>query len=379
MNLDLSLSISGVFFLALGGLLSLAFFVLYRSLFYVVFFFWHSLYAVIYCGYSLSGPADSKYYFTAQLRDFAIGTDFVHYFVVAVRDLFSATYLDLFFLFSILGYVGGGLIYASARPYCESRVSIFFLWVLLFLPGVSFWTSAIGKDSLMFFLLSCLLYCLVSWRKGGGLFFVFSLLLALIFMIRPHIFLMISFCYGIAYFFSFSSAGKGKYVALFSLLGIALFLLPTVLDYVGLAEVSLESAENYVEKRQSYNQEGGGAIDISSHGPVYAIFSYMFRPLFYDASSFLSIIASIENLIYLFVFIAGFFMLKGRISKLTVEIWFCVLFIAVFWLVLGVTTSNLGIALRQKMMIFPFYVYVFFWLKSSGRQYLMDSYSGGGK
>jgi len=271
------------------------------------------------------------------------------------------------------------LIYASARPYCENRVSIFFLWVLLFLPGVSFWTSAIGKDSLMFFLLSCLLYCLVSWRKGGRLFFVFSLLLALIFMIRPHIFLMVSFCYGAAYFFSFSSAGKGKYLVLFPLLSVAFFSLPMVLDYVGLAEVSFESAENYVEKRQSYNQEGGGAIDISSSGPFYALFSYMFRPLFYDASNFLSLIASVENLIYLFVFISGLFMLKGRFSKLTVELRFCVFLIAVFWLVLGMTTSNLGIALRQKMMIFPFYVYVFFWLKSFGRQYFIDGYPGRGR
>ncbi len=54
----------------------------------------------------------------------------------------------------------------------------------VFLPGLSFWTSALGKDSLIFLGISMVVYAGINFRKR----WLCALLgIALTFTIRPHI------------------------------------------------------------------------------------------------------------------------------------------------------------------------------------------------
>ena len=135
----------------------------------------------------------------------------------------------------------------------------------------------------------------------------------------------------------------------------ALILLPLAMDYSGLGS-GADSADvvDYVEQRQGYNMQGGGAVDISAMSLPLQMFTYLFRPLPFEAHSLTSLAVSIENVALMaFLILAIGQRIKGR--KLTSHIdW---VFLAVFsvsmWVVLASTTANLGIAVRQKWMFMP--------------------------
>ena len=104
--------------------------------------------------------------------------------------------------------------------------------------------------------------------------------------------------------------------------------------------------------RQSYNLEGGSGIDISAYSLPVQLFLYMFFPLFTPPFTALSFVASIENTIFLLVSIYLLFLLltRKRATSLTL---FLSSYSVVSLICLAVTTSNTGIALRQKWMFLP--------------------------
>jgi hypothetical protein len=108
-----------------------------------------------------------------------------------------------------------------------------------------------------------------------------------------------------------------------------------------------------VQRQQSLNQEGGSSINISNLSLPIQVFTYLFRPHVLEATGSVQLLVAIENLIHL-----GFFtqfivlLLRGRISLRDLN-WGAIMFVIVILLLLASTTSNLGIAVRQKWMVLP--------------------------
>jgi len=73
------------------------------------------------------------------------------------------------------------------------------------------------------------------------------------------------------------------------------------LNYAGVSEISnTKEASEFIAERQGYNQEGGGGdIDISSMPLPLQVFTYLFRPLPFEARSVGSFFAAIDNTILL--------------------------------------------------------------------------------
>ncbi|MCD6400706.1 MAG: hypothetical protein J7L73_02140, partial [Anaerolineales bacterium] len=104
------------------------------------------------------------------------------------------------------------------------------LIALLFLPGLHFWTCAIGKDSLIFFGITLYLWSLLN-LKTRWLGYVVGF--GVTFLIRPHIaaFLLIATVMGI-----FSGRMKWRWRILGLLAGIVVCILtiPLVMNYLHL-------------------------------------------------------------------------------------------------------------------------------------------------
>src|SRR5690606_40547964 len=64
---------------------------------------------------------------------------------------------------------------------------------------------------------------------------------------------------------------------------------------------SMESFEALANAQIDYLNRGsvGSAVDLGSYSWPMRMFTYLFRPLFFDAHNFTSFLASFENLIYL--------------------------------------------------------------------------------
>ena len=101
--------------------------------------------------------------------------------------------------------------------------------------------------------------------------------------------------------------------------------------------------------------DGGLGVDIASMPVIMRMFTYLFRPLFFDVGGLFGVIIGIENLILLIAALAGFyFFFKGYQSSLPLfSRLFLVIYSIAMWFLLGNITANLGIALRQKWMFLP--------------------------
>ena len=137
-------------------------------------------------------------------------------------------------------------------------------------------------------------------------------------------------------------------------------VVPFAIRYVGIGElVNVETLFAYIDERQSYNTEGGGGVDIASMGLPMQMFTYVFRPTLLEARSVLALAASFDNFIFLGLFIAGVFSLvRGRTSSLGENRVFMWSYVLGSWLILAMTTANLGIALRQKWMFAPMLIFL---------------------
>jgi hypothetical protein len=150
-------------------------------------------------------------------------------------------------------------------------------------------------------------------------------------------------------------------------LGATLAMIPFAMNYAGVGEgAGADELMSYVEQRQSVNTQGGSSIDIASMSLPLQLYSYLFRPLPFEASSIFALAASTDNVILLFLFIAGSLnMLRRRKPPVEGNRAFMWCFALLAWLILSMTTANLGISVRQKWMFAPMLIVL--WISVLGK------------
>jgi len=318
---------------------------------------WHTAFCIVYWVWSQTAPADSNTYFSNALSNnyaWRPGTTFVTSFTKIFADLLGLSKLNTFLVFNLIGLSGLLLLANVLSRFWVYRkgASRLILYVILFLPGLSFWSSAIGKDAISFFAVCLAAYAFLDISKRK---FAFSFAVLIMFLVRPHIGLLMLFSAGIAIVFGKGISWIQRALLLITSLFAGVFALAFVLNYVGLGETtSLEQITEYVEKRQGYNLGGGSSVLISEMSVPMQMFTYLFRPLFFDAPGVLGLIVSVENLIILSLFI--YFIPKhilGIAKNRNPAVKYHTIFALVSLLVLSGTTANLGIAVRQKAMLMP--------------------------
>lgn len=330
-----------------------------------ILYFWHTIFCIFYAYYVVINGGDAVGYYESSLAseiDISVGTAFI----VLLTRLFSY-YLDFSFLsvsliFNIFGTIGliafdGAMRYASFDKKKSIRI---LASLVIFLPSVSFWSSAIGKDSLSFMSVGIALWAASDFFRRSKLMY-FSILL--MFLIRPHIAALMIFGIFSSIIFNSKNSAKKKLVTSLLLLLFAAGFLPFVLNYAGLGDVgNIGGVEDYISERQESNLDGGSSVDLSSMNPLMQLFTYLFRPMLFEASSVLSVAAALDNLVLLFIFLLG---LKGiwkswgkqdhAIIGNRIFMWSYSIFA---WIILAVTTANLGISIRQKWMFVPMLMFL---------------------
>jgi len=145
-------------------------------------------------------------------------------------------------------------------------------------------------------------------------------------------------------------------------------VLPQVLQYVNLEKITSIDDVLYRAESQSGNLRGatvGSSIDISSYPFPLKVFSFLFRPLFFDYNGLFSIVSSFENLLLLILTIKIF---NKNIFKSIIKAPF-VIKVMFYFLIFGtimfsLSLSNLGIILRMKNMFIPGFLIFILWCLS---------------
>lgn len=273
-------------------------------------------------------------------------------------------------IYATLGYFGFVYFYAFIKEnipniYDLRAKKIFFLPIfpfLLFLPNLHFWTTGVGKDSLLFFCVALFIY---SVQKVKRRFIGLAIAIILSIFVRPHITMFLVIAFGIGYALD-GRLGIFQKIGVFSVFLIVLiFMFDYVMTFIQLDNIDIETIEEYSSTSVSNlsTEKTGSAVDTSSYPYPLKVFTFLYRPLFFDAPNIMGIIASFENLLLLLLsfkiffsgFIKGFKNATGNMKSLFIFFLFGALS---FSLIVG----NLGIMLRQKtpfimvLLIYGFYV-----------------------
>lgn len=305
---------------------------------------------------SLADPADALNYYNqaSYPSPFGISSSFIIFLTRQLRELFGASYLDAFLLFQLPGLIGIILLHQAATRLAQDEfgVRVGVLALLLFMPGLHFWTTAIGKDGLAILAYGMIALSLSRERFHWGLLGAGVLLY---FLIRPHVGFVVMLAMMLAFLPVFGrSRGAATLIGMVCLVMVAL-LMPFVIQLIGLEAQGLSQIGSFVETRQGYNQSGGSSIDLGAQAPPVRVFTFLFRPLFFDTSGALGLLVSVENLFLLGI--VGFLIWHlGRVMalmRLSEVLRFHAFFALIMTVVLSQILGNLGLAVRQKMMVIP--------------------------
>lgn len=328
-------------------------------------YLWHTLFCLLYLAYSLNNVADSTLYYQQSLLHaggFSTGTQFVYFFTSIFSQALGLSYLGVFLVFNIFGFVGLTAFYGAIRGAVKhGSVALKRLgFIAVLLPSASFWSAAVGKDAISFMASGLFLWAALDMNKRVGwlLFALFAMM-----TVRLHVaaLMVVSIAVGILFA---RGLPRSKRV-LFGLAGLlgALAIIPAAMQYAGVGSESGQDILDYVEQRQSHNMGGGSSLDISGMSPPMQLATYLYRPLPFEAHNVTALAASLEN-VFLLLLSAGAVvtLIRSKNRNLIMEqvpLWAYVLST---WLILAVTTANLGIAVRQKWMFLPVLLYLLFYI-----------------
>lgn len=323
---------------------------------------WHTVFCVYYAYFLLDNVGDATAYYYQAVQGnitFSLGTAAVELITYFCVSIFGLSFLGTFLVYNIFGFIGimafdGSLRIATAD---KSKWVRRLATLIILLPSVSFWSSAIGKDAIAFMATSLALWAALHLKDRVWLM-VTAVLLMLI--VRPHIAGIMILALAGSQLIQRNIPFSRRVILGGAAALAATIMVPIALEYTGVgADVSAAELVSYVEQRQQMNHDGGSSIDIASMGVPMQLFTYLFRPLPMEANSLFSLAASADNVILLFLFIVGVWnMLIRRKRPPAGNRAFLWLFSLLSWFILASTTANLGLAVRQKWMFAPILLFL---------------------
>lgn len=316
----------------------------------------HFAFTFLYLNYTLSNVSDSVGYFRRALYifenwsdTFGQGSYFIYFILYPLIHYLELNYFGLFFLFSFLGLIGFHFLFKITITGNNYKWTRFYF--ILLLPNVHFWTVAIGKDSLMFFAICWLSYSYYYRLK----FYNLLIPLLLIGFLRIHILVFIFLSFAITLTFLNKKIGiVNKLLWVFVILGSIYASSTLILNRVGIQDI--QEFGNRIEELQFVNQGGGSSVDMSDRSILVKWLSFLFRPLFFDAHNLLSVFISFENLIWIGILLKIFLNFRNKIIIERIRFFYWVMIISFIGISIPLSyiLTNLGIAIRQKVIVFPF-------------------------
>lgn len=323
----------------------------------LILYVWHTVFSFAYLHYTTHNIADSIMYYHQSLlpiEKLELGTGAVIGITRVLTAGLSLSYGGAFMVYNILGFLGM-IAFASALQEVTvgSRAYAWYVALgVLFLPGLSFWSGAIGKDALT--LLGSGLLCWAALNLSRRYLAILAALL-LFLVARPHIAGILAVSLSLTSIFFLRIRLLARVLALAVLMPVCVVLVIFGLEFAGVTDpTDLTAISDRIELQASRNMEGGSSVSISEMSVPVRAFIYLFWPMIVHANGVLGLVVSAENMVLLAIILAAVLSLGNNRSSLSKwQIAFYLTFSAASLLLLSNTTANLGIAIRQKWMFLP--------------------------
>lgn len=360
----------------------------------------HFLGGYAYHWFATHNGADSIFYFENATTNFeGMGYHFAFYILGYLRLYFLGnSFLGAFLLSAAFGFLGS-IFYlltfkvlldkvSDGHPFYLTDPKLLFIPALLLLcwPSYFFWSAGLIKDNFAFLSIGMFLFCVAKTRLSLPNLALLALAAMMGFLIRPYLFITVGV--STVLFVLFGSKWNMLIKMFFlGLIGFALLLvLPQLNDYAAMVHfsgISFAEMASFALHQQSL-MNIGSSIPVPTHNPnilffflPYLILANLFLPLFIGAGNLIGLVGSIENACLLWWTV---FLLKNKPvwSQLNNKMKIARFFIIYFFVgmsFLSIVNTNLGLAMREKMMYVPALLIVIFLVYAYRRILFLQSLS----
>ncbi len=297
-------------------------------------------------------------------------TQFIDDLTGLIYTIMGPSRLGGFLVFSFIGFGGLILFHRAARigvpELAERRYAI----LLFFMPTLIFWPSSIGKEAVMLFALGLGAYGsarLLARRRTAVLPLAAGIGLA--YLIRPHVAFVMLLALAVALLFRRRQrTGQptfGPFGRLLIVVGLAIaaaFALGQAVDRllpVSNEATGVEAVGDLLDRAESGTAAGGSQIARQTPNSPFeypqAVFSVLFRPTIFDATSAGNAVAAAETTLVLIIAVLSWRRLKNLPTLMFRRPYLilCVVYIGVFAFAWS-SFSNLGALVRQRVQVWPF-------------------------
>ena len=265
----------------------------------------------------------------------------------------------LFLLFASISYQGLIYYFKLLKIDFTNRKALIFS--LFYLTGsIHFWTGFMGKEALLFLLMVLVL----NYLKKGYFKYQLLLLLLVIFLIRPHVGIVLVVTYVITIMFDESINLKHKQlVVLISGLGGAVLLFVFLVYFLKIDALSLDAIKMYANDFLQFTEQPANAsISIRETLFIQRVSYLLVMPLPFlnELNSKTQWIAAIENVYFVGVlcFSGALYLKQGFKFKIkTAELRFSIIAALLLIILFASYLYNFGLANRMRVMFLPYLFY----------------------
>ncbi|MEJ8801531.1 hypothetical protein [Pontibacter sp. H249] len=329
--------------------------------------FYHLIFGIAYYLYvSSQGGSDSLKYWNGakkislsealmSLFEYQ-GTQAMYAINFIPSGVFDMSFFSGTILYCFIGFVGISLFYkiaVDAVPLNYKISNVLLFPTIFYLPNLHFWSSAIGKDTILFFCVALFTYALVNLKNRLPLL-IFSSFLA--YLVRPHIILFLFIGFALAFSMNKNIASYKRYVLFLLMLSVGAYMLPSVMEYAQVEELSIDSYEEFSDTKVSNlsRSHTGSSVDVSNYPFPLKVLTFLYRPTFIDINGIPALLAAIENFILFLLTIA---VIKRRPVETFKKAPFIIkglfFFLLIGTIAFSMSLGNLGIMLRMRNMFLP--------------------------
>jgi hypothetical protein len=312
----------------------------------------------------LLAPMYRTLVFPAPVTPGGAGTHAVSAITGGVYAVIGPSVIAGFMVFSWLGFWGLVGCFRAARIALPDLDAKRYAALIFFLPSMTFWPSAIGKDAIICLGIGAAVYGaarMYSHRRFG--IPMIAVGLAVTFAIRPHITALLAASIS-AGFLALTSRRRTPITPLLKAVGIALIAVASLV-VVSKAATSLgvddsASLSKELAFRGGQTEQGGSAFQahpIRSPSDVpMATLTVLFRPFPWEATSSQVLIAAAEGSFLLALTLLSLRRVRGALGYLKEPYMIMALLYLAGFIFAFSQFGNFGILARQRVQGFPFFL-----------------------
>jgi hypothetical protein len=304
------------------------------------------------------------FFILGYVRAYLIGDSFLAAFILSgAIGLIASVYLFLTYMVLLEKITVKLTVHQTCCYHFDSKQIFYPALLLLCWPSYFFWSAGIVKDNFAFLGINIILYHFAKNRWGLSSLMLTGTASLLGFMVRPYLFVIFISAYFI-YMVTNSNMKFAYKISLLSALAmLSMILSPFLQQYSSMVHLTGSIAElgEFAVRQQQY-MAIGSSIPVPTHNPYLVFFfipylmsANLLLPLMIGARNAIGFISSIENL-YLLYWIIWFIRHNSLWRQLTKQygtIKFYLIYFLVGMSCLSLMSTNLGLAMREKMMYVP--------------------------